>query len=110
MTTAHTRSEVRLYPPHGKVTSLPDEYVVELEVPEFRRSELNIVAVDDVIRVVGDHGGDGSALALSERLEESFRVPHDGRVDEMHVEFGEGKVELHIPRRHFVVNPDSTPS
>jgi HSP20 family molecular chaperone IbpA len=105
-----TMTQVHTYPPHGKVVEEADEYVVELDVAEFSKDELDVNVDGDVVTITGDqHRLDRNRLALSERLEECFRLPGDACGDELRTEFGSGTIEIHIPRRRFAVNPEATP-
>jgi HSP20 family protein len=104
-----TTSSVQTFPPHGKVIENRDEYIVELDVPEFTEDELNVSVDGDFVTVVADQERSRETLQLSERFEESFRVPEDACTSDMDTQFHEGTFELHIPRHRFTVNPEATP-
>jgi HSP20 family molecular chaperone IbpA len=105
-----TMTYVHPYPPHGKVVENDDEYVVELDVAEFTEEEIAVSVDGDVVTVTGDQvRSPDEWLSLSERLEESFRLPPDANAEALSVQFEEGALELHIPRHRFAVNPDATP-
>lgn len=106
-----TISYIQTFPPHGKVVEDPDEYVVELDVPEFTEDELNVQVDGDVVTVVADqHRSRRETLLLSERMEESFRVPEDASTADIETRFRDAKFEIHIPRHRFEINPEATPS
>jgi HSP20 family molecular chaperone IbpA len=105
-----TTSYVHLFPPHGKVTEAADEYIIELDVPEFTEDELDVCVDGDLVTVVADQElSRGETLQLSEKIEESFRVPDDACIADMEAAFRDGTLELHIPRHRFAVNPEVTP-
>jgi HSP20 family molecular chaperone IbpA len=105
-----TLTYVHTYPPHGKVVEKTDEYVVELNVAEFTENEIAVSVDGDVVTVTGNQvRSPDEWLSLSERLEESFRLPLDANAEALRVQFDEGTLELHIPRHRFAVKPDATP-
>lgn len=105
-----TIAYVHTYPPHGKVVEETDEYVVEFDVAEFSEDELDVSVEGDVVTVSGEqHRPADERLSLSERLEESFRLPVDAQADDLRVQFDHGALVIHIPRHRFAVNPDATP-
>jgi HSP20 family molecular chaperone IbpA len=92
------------------VVEKADEYVVELDIAEFTQEEIAVSVDDDVVTVTGDQvRSPDEWLSLSERLEETFRLPPDANAEVLRVEFHEGGVAIHVPRHRFAVNPDATP-
>jgi len=110
MTMTTPPTYVHTYPPHGKVVEDSDEYIVELDVTEFTRDELDVSLDGDVVTLIAEQRRPRhEALTLCERLEESFLLPPDACADELSTQFNAGTLELHIPRRHFAVNAEATP-
>jgi HSP20 family molecular chaperone IbpA len=106
-----TISYLQTFPPHGKVIEDPNEYVIELDVPEFTEDELNVRVDGDVVTVVADqHRPRRETLLLSERMEESFRLPEDASAADIETRFRDGTFEIHIPRDRFEINPEATPT
>jgi HSP20 family molecular chaperone IbpA len=89
-------------PTHATVRADPCEYVIELDVPDFLESELDVRLVGARITVRGDQsqdpGDDEVPFRLQERLEESFRLPDDVDTDRIKVVYGHGTLEIRAPR------------
>ena len=94
--TGHELSE------RARVRREPDEYVIELDVAGFSDDELSIEALGPTIILRGDQrelpGDHGKAFRLHERLEESFRLPEDSDLDDIHVFYKHGVLEIRVPR------------
>jgi HSP20 family molecular chaperone IbpA len=110
----------------ARVRREPDEYVIELDVHDFKLSELSVDAVGPCITVRGEQcevpGDEGKPFRLHERLEESFRLPDDADPEQITVEHKRNVLEIHAVRRpaeprrleirheaHVLLNPDAEP-
>lgn len=89
-------------PAHAAVREDKGEYLIELDLTDFTRSELAVEAFGRRLTVRGDQvetdDDDGKAFRLHERLEETFLLPDDTLVDQIKVFFKHGKLEIHAPR------------
>ena len=100
------------------------EYVVELDVHDFKLTELSVEAVGPCITVRGEQselpGDEGKPFRLHERLEESFRLPDDADPEQVTVEHRPRVLEIRAARRpveprrleirhaaHVLLNPDA---
>ena len=89
------------------------EYVVELEVPGFDRSELAVEVSDHTLVVKGEHEEEsekaGRELLLHERLERRFErrfeLPHEVDADHVHASCEKGVLTLHVPKTPAAVHP-----
>lgn len=92
--------------PHARVREADRSYVIELEVGDFRKSELSVEAVGPLLTVRGDQAptpaDEGQPFRLHERLEESFRLPDDADPEHIEVFHRHGTLELRVPRRPLV--------
>jgi len=91
---------------HARLRESETLYVVELDVPDFGKAELSVEAFGRCITVQGDQreteGDEGRAFRLHERLEESFRLPQDADLDQIHVFYKHGVLEFRVPRLPLV--------
>ena len=112
-------------PAHARVRETSEEYVVELDVSDFTRSELSVEALGPQVTIRGDQvegrADEGKAFRLHERFEESFRLPDDADPNAISVFHKHGTLEIHVkrlllePRRlriersrsGFVLDPDA---
>ena len=111
-------------PPHARVRETDVHYVIELDVADFTEAELSVVALGPVLSIRGDQmeiaGDEGKAFRIHEHLEESFRLPDDADLEETHVFYKHGVLEIRVARiplapRHFpierrpsgLINPDA---
>jgi HSP20 family molecular chaperone IbpA len=118
--TGHQLSE------RARVRRDPDEYVIELDVSDFKDDELSIEALGLCITVRGDQrempGDEGQAFRIHERLEESFRLPDDTDAERITVTHKHRALEIHAPRTkleprplpirresYHLLNPDAEP-
>lgn len=89
-------------PPHAHVRELETEYVIELDVADFTEGELDVELIGPVVTVHGDQAetpaDEGIAFRIHERLEESFRLPDDADLDDVHVTYSHGVLEFQVPR------------
>jgi HSP20 family molecular chaperone IbpA len=113
-------------PPHARVRGTEDEYVVELDVADFTRAELTVETLGPAVTVRGEQieteADAGQPFRIRERLEETFRLPHDVELDTLEAIHRHGVLELHVRRlrleprrlqirrsRASVINPDAEP-
>ena len=110
-------------PSRALVHEEPRQYVVELDVSDFREGELTVAACGRHLSVRGDQrrtaADDGEPFRFHECLEESFRLPDDAEDDSIKVFHKHGRLEIHVPRvplepRHlpieharFLIDPDA---
>jgi HSP20 family protein len=89
-------------PPHARVRETDTHYLIELDVADFTEAELSVVALGPVLTIRGDQlaipGDEAKAFRIHERLEESFRLPDDSDLDDIHVLYKHGVLELRVPR------------
>ncbi len=101
--TGHQPSE------RARVRREPDEYVIELDVSDFKLDELSVDALGPCISVHGDQcelpGDEDRAFRLHERLEESFRLPDDADAERTTVVYKHRALEIHAPRKHVELRP-----
>ena len=82
------------------------DYVVELEVPGFDRSELSVEVSDHTLVVKGEHEEEaekaGRELVLHERLERRFErrfeLPLEVDADQVVAACDKGVLALHVPK------------
>ena len=103
-----------------------DEYVIELDVAEFKSDELSIETLGPSLTVRGDQheliGDEGKPFRVRERLEESFRLPDDADTHRISSLRKGGVLEIRAPRltleahplqiahnEGHVLNPDAEP-
>lgn len=83
----------------------PDEYVIELDVPDFEANELSVEMLGRVITVRANQhslpGDSHTAFRLHERLEESFRLPDDADPERTSVLYVRHMLEVRAPRVHL---------
>jgi HSP20 family molecular chaperone IbpA len=95
----HTR------PAHANVREDNGEYLIELDLAGFSKSELTVEALGRRLTVRGDQletaEDDGEPFRLHEHLEESFRLPDDAEPDQTTVFHKHGTLEIHVPRRRL---------
>lgn len=92
--------------PATDVYETESEYVVELEVPGFDRSELTVEVSDHTLVVKGEHEEDtekaSRELLLHERLERRFErrfdLPRDVDADRVAAACDKGVLTLHVPK------------
>jgi HSP20 family molecular chaperone IbpA len=108
-------------PSHANVREETHEYVIELDVSDFKQDELSVLALGPRVSVSGDQertaADVGKPFRLHERLEESFRLPDDAAADRIAVFYKHGMLELRVPRTkleprrlpieqpHYLVDP-----
>ena len=89
-------------PAHANVREDESEYVIELDVADFTLDELTVELLGRRVTVRGQHAetadDEGRAFRLSERLEESFRLPDDADVAGATVRFNHGTLRIHVQR------------
>lgn len=94
-------------PPHARVRETDIEYVIELDVADFTQAELSVEALGPVLTIRGDQteipGDQGQAFRIHERLEESFRLPDDVDLDEIHILYKHGILEIRVARIPLVL-------
>lgn len=94
-------------PPHARVRETDLEYVIELDVADFTQAELSVEALGPVLTIRGDQaeipGDQGQAFRIHERLEESFRLPDDVDLDEIHILYKHGILEIRVARIPLVL-------
>jgi HSP20 family molecular chaperone IbpA len=92
-------------PPHAHVRETDEHYVIELDVSDFTMAELSVEAFGPRVTVRGDQletpGDEGKAFRIHERLEESFRLPDDADLGDIHVYYKHGVLEIRVPRAIF---------
>jgi HSP20 family molecular chaperone IbpA len=88
--------------PHAHVREDRDAYVVTLDVSDFTESELAVEALGPTLTVRGAQEDIPDEVStpfrVRERLEESFRLPDDARLDRIAVYYKHGTLEIHAPR------------
>ena len=110
-------------PSHANVREQTNEYVIELDVSDFTKDELSVVALGPRVSVCGDQqraaADVGKPFRLHERLEESFRLPDDADAQRIKVFYKHRTLEIHVPRTkleprrlqieqsHFSFNPEA---
>jgi HSP20 family molecular chaperone IbpA len=94
-------------PPHARVRETDLEYVIELDVADFTQAELSVEALGPVLTIRGDQteipGDEGQVFRIHERLEESFRLPDDVDLDEIHILYKHGILEIRVARIPLVL-------
>jgi HSP20 family molecular chaperone IbpA len=110
-------------PSHATVREETHEYVIKLDVSDFTKDELSVLALGPRVSVTGDQQRAavdvGKPFRLHERLEESFRLPDDADAQRIEVFYKHRTLELHVPRTkleprrlpiqqpHYLVNPEA---
>jgi len=92
--------------PATDVYETESDYVVELEVPGFERSELSVEVSDHTLVVKGEHEEEaekaGRELLLHERLERrferSFELPLEVDAEKVVASCTKGVLTLHVPK------------
>jgi HSP20 family protein len=93
--------------PAADVYETEDEFVVELEVPGYDESELNIEISDRTLKVTGERTETKEeakkTFQLQGRLESKFErrfvLPADADTRHMKATFEKGVLRLHTPKR-----------
>lgn len=89
-------------PPHARVRETDTHYLIELDVADFTEAEMSVVGLGPVLTIRGDQfeipGDEAKAFRIHERLEESFRLPDDSDLDDIHVFYKHGVLEIRVPR------------
>lgn len=101
--------------PATDVYETDSDYVVELEVPGFERSELSVEVSDHTLVVKGEHEEEaekaGGELLLHERLERrferSFELPAEVDVAKVAAACDKGVLTLHVPKSGAKAEPRS---
>jgi HSP20 family protein len=99
--------------PATDVYETDSDYVVELEVPGFDRSELTVEVSDHALVVKGEHEEtaekSGVELLLHERLERRFErrfeLPYEVDLDKVVAECDKGVLTLHVPKTGAIAAP-----
>ena len=104
-------------PPHARVRETDAQYCIELDVSDFTETELSVEAVGPVLTLRGNQleipADEGKAFRIHEHLEESFRLSDDGDLDDTHVFYRHGVLEIRVsrmplsPRRFPIERPPS---
>lgn len=112
-------------PSRANVYETECQYVVKLDVADFRVDELTVELLGPCLTIRGEQraaADDCGAFRLSERLEEAFRLPDDVDLDALRVSHAYGWLEIRAPKKpltarivsietsHAVTgNPDAVP-
>jgi HSP20 family protein len=99
--------------PATDVYETDTEYVVELEVPGFERSELSVEVSDHTLVVKGEHAEAaekaGHEVLLHERLERrferSFELPAEVDAAKVVAACDKGVLTLHVPKSGAKAEP-----
>jgi HSP20 family molecular chaperone IbpA len=90
---------------HADIVDVGSEWVIELNVADFRPAELRVEVDHGMLTVHGDRDPVGP-FELQEHFEESFRLPPDVDLDRAVARFREGGLEIRIhklPSLHHVI-------
>lgn len=78
------------------------QYVIQLDVSDFTRSELAVEVLGPQLTVRGDQleapGDETQPFCLHERFERSFRLPDDADRDGIQAFDKHGALEIRVPR------------
>jgi HSP20 family molecular chaperone IbpA len=111
-------------PPHARVRTADDHYIVELDVADFTIGELSVDVLGPTVTVRGEQAAteadEGVPFRIRERLEETFRLPDDADPETLAAFHKHGALELSVVRvplqsrrvritrhRSGLVNPDA---
>lgn len=92
--------------PSADIYEADDQFVVELEVPGFGETELDVEVVDRMLTVKGERTEETKklekSLLLRERLdasfERSFVLPNEADCEHMTATYDEGVLTLRVPK------------
>jgi HSP20 family protein len=96
--------------PAADIYETADEFVVELEVPGYKETELSIEVSDHTLKVSGEHtqttDDKDKTFWLQERLgrrfERRFGLPVATDIEHVQAVFKSGVLELHAPKLQTV--------
>ena len=96
----------RALTPAADIYEAGEEYVLELEVPGFEETELEIELTDHVLVVKGERKEEtereGRSVLLRERLERHFvrrfELPRETDTTHVTADYGKGLLTLHVPK------------
>ena len=89
--------------PTTRVEEREDDYLISIDLPGIRSSDLDVAVRDDTLTVRAERRSrkqeqEGSEATLG-KYERRFRLPADARVEDISANLDHGVLELTVPRR-----------
>ncbi len=92
---------LNMWTPNYDITSDNDKYIIEMEVPGIKKSEIAIEAQDQLIKISAkkDNEKSGYSNASSREFEKEFNLPDDAVDKSISANLKNGILEIRIPRK-----------
>ena len=87
--------------PNYDIASDNDKYIIEMEVPGIKKSEISIEAQDQIIKISAkkDSGKDTHLNTSSREFKKEFNLPDDAVEKNISANLKNGILEIKIPRK-----------
>jgi HSP20 family protein len=87
--------------PNYDIASDNDKYIIEMEVPGIKKSEISIEAQDQIIKISAKRDSDNNSYsnASSREFEKEFNLPDDAVEKNISANLKNGILEIKIPRK-----------
>ena len=92
---------LNMWAPNYDITSDGDKYIIEMEVPGIKKSEIAIEAQDQIIKVSAKKEVENNSHSnvSSREFEKEFNLPDDAAEKNISANLKNGILEIKIPRK-----------
>jgi len=90
-----------IWTPNYDITSDDDKYVIEMEVPGIKKSEIAIETQDQIIKISAKKDTEKTSYsnASSKEFKKEFNLPDDAADENISANLKNGILEIRIPRK-----------
>ena len=94
-------NNLNIWVPNYDITSDGDKYIIEMEVPGIKKSEIDIEIQDQVIKISAkkDVENNSQSNISSREFEKEFNLPDDAVWKNISANLKNGILEIKIPRK-----------
>ena len=94
-------NNLNMWAPNYDITSNGDKYIIEMEVPGIKKSEIDIEIQDQVIKISAkkDVENNSQSNISSREFEKEFNLPDDAVEKNISANLKNGILEIKIPRK-----------
>ena len=94
-------NNLNMWAPNYDITSNGDKYIIEMEVPGIKKSEIAIEAQDQIIKVSAkkEVENNNHSNVSSREFEKEFNLPDDAVGKNISANLKNGILEIKIPRK-----------
>tara|TARA_B100000212_G_scaffold23264_1_gene15504 strand:- start:5160 stop:5564 length:405 start_codon:yes stop_codon:yes gene_type:complete len=80
-------------------------YLINIEIPGFDKSEIDITVEEDILSVVGKNSDvDNDMNYIRKSINRSFYLPEDSKADKINAKVKNGILEIEIPKLKKIKN------